>query len=60
MADLTLLIQKAGYDGLYLTTDSEGNDSTNSFYLRSGFLKKNSYFQGKRKMNVYFRDLTKS
>lgn len=55
MYDLIGILQKKGYKGLYLTTDSEENNSTNSFYIHTGFVKKSSFYQGKRKMNVYFK-----
>jgi len=53
--DLVKILQDGGYKGLYLTTDADSNDSANSFYASTGFQLKASYYQGKRKMNVYFR-----
>jgi ribosomal protein S18 acetylase RimI-like enzyme len=41
----------------YLTTDADNNDLTNKFYLKLGFISYESFYQGKRKMNVYLKNL---
>jgi ribosomal protein S18 acetylase RimI-like enzyme len=56
--DLMEILRQEGYDGLYLTTDAHENNSTNSFYIRAGFVKNESFLQGKRLMNLYFRNLS--
>ena len=43
--------------GYYLTTDAENNDGTNYFYLRNGFKLQDVYYQGKRIMNIYIKEL---
>jgi GNAT superfamily N-acetyltransferase len=44
-------------NGYYLTTDKENNEATNQFYLRNGFKLFDVFSQGKRKMNIYLKDL---
>lgn len=51
--DLLMLKQ----NGYFLTTDAENNDATNHFYSSNGFKLYNTYTQGKRKMNIYIKDL---
>ena len=48
---------KRKLSGYFLTTDAENNDATNYFYLSNGFKLCDTYFQGKRKMIVYIKDL---
>lgn len=43
--------------GYYLTTDAENNDKTNMFYINYGFQLHDVYMQGKRKMNIYVKDI---
>lgn len=43
--------------GYYLTTDNENNDATNHFYLSYGFKLFDVFLQGKRRMNIYIKDL---
>jgi len=40
-------------NGYYLTTDADNNIATNQFYLKNGFQLYSSFFQGKRRMNLY-------
>lgn len=58
--DLINLIRKSGYKGVYLTTDAIGNSAVNSFYIRAGFVKRGTIWQGKREMNIYSKDLAKT
>lgn len=44
-----------GADQVYLTTDSEGNDSVNQFYRDMGFAMSDSFAQGHRMMNRYVK-----
>jgi ribosomal protein S18 acetylase RimI-like enzyme len=55
MHDLLSIIQAKGHKGLYLTTDALENEFANAFYVKSGFVNVNSYYQGTRKMNVYLK-----
>ena len=41
----------------YLTTDADNNDLTNSFYLKNNFVLYSSFLQGKRRMNLYIKNL---
>jgi ribosomal protein S18 acetylase RimI-like enzyme len=50
-----LMLQKI--KGYYLTTDKENNLATNHFYLSNGFKLFDIFSQGKRKMNIYLKDL---
>ena len=50
-----LILQKI--EGYYLTTDKENNVATNHFYLSNGFKLYDVFSQGKRKMNIYLKDL---
>jgi dTDP-4-amino-4,6-dideoxygalactose transaminase len=38
---------------IILTTDAEGNDSVNGFYLASGYILLKEFYQSNRKMNLY-------
>lgn len=42
---------------LILTTDKYNNDYTNSFYLRNNYHLTDSFFQGKREMNLYYKKI---
>ncbi len=42
---------------LILTTDNKNNDYVNQFYLRNHFVKVQSFFQGKREMNLYHKKI---
>lgn len=50
------LIQK-NIKSYYLTTDADDNDLTNRFYLTNNFVLHSSFWQGKRKMNLYIKNL---
>jgi ribosomal protein S18 acetylase RimI-like enzyme len=50
------LIQK-NIERYYLTTDADNNDLTNSFYLKNNFVLYSSFLQGKRRMNLYIKNL---
>lgn len=54
--DLVKILENEGHKGVHLTTDSKGNNSINSFYIRTGFVKRATISQGSRQMNVYFRE----
>lgn len=41
----------------YLTTDADDNDATNSFYKRNNFELLKCFYQGKRKMNLYIKEI---
>ncbi len=41
----------------YLTTDSDNNLYTNTFYVKNGFILKSVFYQGKRKMNLFIKKL---
>ena len=43
--------------GYYLTTDTDNNEATNYFYLKNNFQLQTVFSQGKRKMNLYVKDL---
>jgi ribosomal protein S18 acetylase RimI-like enzyme len=43
--------------GYYLTTDTDNNDATNYFYLNNGFFLHQIFLQGKRRMNVYLKNI---
>lgn len=58
--DLVTILKNQGHRGVYLTTDADENSVSNSFYIRAGFVQKETIWQGKRKMNVYSRDFTES
>lgn len=45
-------------NGYYLTTDKDNNEATNHFYLNNDFQLHDVFLQGKRRMNVYIKDLT--
>lgn len=46
-----------GFTELMLTTDFHANDYVNQFYLRNSYIVVESFFQGKRKMNLYYKKL---
>ena len=50
------LIQK-NVERYYLTTDADNNYLTNCFYLKNNFVLQSSFWQGKRRMNLYIKNL---
>jgi ribosomal protein S18 acetylase RimI-like enzyme len=48
---------RLGLNGYYLTTDADNNDLTNRFYLKNDFRLNSTFSQGKRRMNLYLKDL---
>jgi GNAT superfamily N-acetyltransferase len=50
--------KKLGINAYFLTTDAENNIATNSFYSNIGFHLNSSFYQGKRKMNLYTKMLS--
>jgi ribosomal protein S18 acetylase RimI-like enzyme len=40
---------------IILTTDADNNSHVNNFYLRNGYLLKTDFYQGQRKMNLYYK-----
>jgi GNAT superfamily N-acetyltransferase len=55
--DLTEILKAQGFQGLFLTTDSNANDATNAFYINKGFIPSEQFFQGKRAMTLYFKSI---
>ena len=45
------------YQNVYLTTDSQSNDSVNYFYSKLGFILEESFLSGSRQMNRYRKTL---
>lgn len=59
-----LLIDKLEYElihrnisNYYLTTDADSNESTNIFYQKNQFYLYLNFWQGKRKMNLYLKNI---
>lgn len=50
---------KNDLDELVLTTNTNDNDNANIFYLKNNYNLTDSFFQGKREMNLYYKKLTK-
>ena len=49
------LAAERGAGGVSLTTDAEGNDAVNNFYLRHGFTRIGEGLNGTRRLNEYVR-----
>lgn len=49
---------KLGHKSLILCTDTHHNDSVNRFYQKNKYTFVKSFFQGKREMNLYYKQLT--
>jgi hypothetical protein len=50
-----LMLQKV--EKYYLTTDAENNELTNKFYSKNNFALHSTFLQGKRRMNLYIKEL---
>jgi len=48
---------KQSCDEVVLTTDGQNNDYVNRFYVNNGYKQVQTFFQGKREMNLYYRKL---
>ncbi len=48
---------KLGHKSLLLSTDADNNVSVNKFYQHNNYTFVKSYFQGKREMNLYYKQL---
>ncbi len=44
-------------DSYYLTTDADNNELTNNFYLKNNFQLYSTFWQGKRSMNLYIKEI---
>jgi len=53
IVDFVDLARERGYQSVYLTTDSEGNEQVNLFYKKQGFILEQTFLSGGRKMNQY-------
>lgn len=52
-------LKELGIRDLILTTDSYENDQTNLFYKKNNYACTKSFLQGKRMMNLYYKNLEK-
>ena len=57
MKFLNIAREKSTYNNVFLTTDACNNETVNLFYQKQGFLLKDSFWRGDRKMNLYFKKL---
>ncbi len=53
IAAFAKLARERGCQSIYLTTNAEGNDRVNHFYIRQGFTLERNFLSGERKMNQY-------
>jgi ribosomal protein S18 acetylase RimI-like enzyme len=50
-------LSNSGFKELILTTDFDNNEYVNEFYSRNNYSCVQSFFQGNRKMNLYYKKL---